>query len=211
MIQFSLVFTFIIASFSIAFGQNELTKTIRLLDNRIEITGLNGEELDSLTTYFGIQIKLDNEIIYEEKKKREFEFGGNNYPSIRQLINGFDILIEINDRPLINKLLHITIENKRVKQEVIPKFIALPKDIDNDGILELFGVGDIEILEKQRVTYTPILVYEQIENQPLQLNEAKTRKINEEVWGAFYGFKPSSKIVLNRAKFFFEKLKELEK
>ncbi|MBN2769480.1 MAG: hypothetical protein JXR90_02165 [Spirochaetes bacterium] len=153
----------------------------------------DSEEFKDFKMYFDISLYKDDKIVFVDSDY-EFEIN-NNYPSIRKIGDNYEILLLVNDRPSINKLLMLIVnKDKSISKEIIPYFQMLPKDIDLDGKLELVGiVSDYEMQGEDNIMpYVPILVYEYTDRGIL-LDAIETKKANIRVYDSFYGFDYSEK------------------
>ena len=97
------------------------------------------EDFETFKIYWDTKIYLDNEIVFIDSIS-EYEIN-EKYPSIRKFKNSFEILLNYNDRPSMNKLKQLVFSNGKLeKEEFLPYFKMNPRDIDNDGKLELAGI-----------------------------------------------------------------------
>jgi hypothetical protein len=200
---------FISLLFFLACSYKGEVKTVYNINNTFEISiGDNLKiiipkvkgKFDSCKHYSDFEIWKGNEMIYQDTAMNEYIFLCNsNYSKVRHLKeNRSEILIEIFDGPDINKTLVIYLKNGKYEcQKLLPYFDSLPHDIDNDGVGELFGImytiegygnGDSSY-------YNPTLYYE-VKNDGIELDTVLTKKKIIEVWGGFYGYEQSDKIIL---------------
>lgn len=185
--------------------------TIVNLKYGFKIAFSKNEDFETFKIYWDTKFYLDNEIVYIDSVS-EYEIN-DKYPSIRKFKNSFEILLNYNDRPSINKLSRLVFSNGKLeKDEHLPYFKMNPRDIDNDGILELAGIlyasefwGDDTVY----MPYNPVLVYEFGESG-IVIDSAETEKINVRVYDKFYGFEYNSDISFVRNDKLSKELKEFE-
>lgn len=171
----------------------------------------NYEDFETFKIYWDTKIYLDNEIVFIDSLS-EYETN-DKYPSIRKINNSFEILLNYNDRPSINKLRQLVFTNGKLEKDVfLPYFKMTPRDIDNDGKLELAGIlyasefwGDDTVY----MPYNPVLVYE-LGEIGIVIDSVETEKINLRVYDKFYGYEYNSDISFVRNDNFSKVLKEFE-
>jgi len=169
------------------------------------------ENFETFKIYWDTKIYLDNEIVFIDSIS-EYEIN-EKYPSIRKFKNSFEILLNYNDRPSMNKLKQLVFSNGKLeKEEFLPYFKMNPRDIDNDGKLELAGTlyasefwGDDTVY----MPYNPVLVYELGENE-IVIDSVETEKVNVRIYDKFCGFDYNSDISFVRNDKFSKVLKEFE-
>lgn len=166
-------------------------KTINL-DFGFNVTIGQKEDFGNFATYTFFELTSENKKIYTENSLTEYEFGDELYPIvIKTGADSYELLFEINDRPNKNYLKRLFIKNDSVyNEDKLPTFIAKPKDVDNDGVKEYAGFWDYAQVwgENNNLTaYNPIIFYK-ITKVGLRLDSTLTMKINEEIYGKFYGF-----------------------
>lgn len=149
------------------------------------------EDFGSFKTYSKIKIFFHDHVVYRDSTT-EFEIS-DKYPAIRKIRDKFEILLFVNDRPSIEKLeMLIIAKGKVLKKELLPNFAMSPRDIDNDGVLELVGIMSYYEMYENSMPYDPILAYEYT-NKGIKIDTIETKKINTRVYGKFYGFAYNAK------------------
>jgi hypothetical protein len=148
------------------------------------------EDFQDFKTYSYFELTKDNRVIYFGDS--EYQFDNELYPIvIKTGTDSYELLFEINDRPTRNYLKRLFIENNKVvKQDKLPTFVAPPKDINGDGILEYAGYWDYAQTWGENCSltaYNPILYYS-ITPTGLKLDSALTAERNEKIYGIFRGF-----------------------
>ncbi|MDP1726652.1 MAG: hypothetical protein Q8M15_07700 [Bacteroidota bacterium] len=177
---------------------NENTIEISLGNNFKIIVSTNGEKFDSCKPYTNVSLMFGNELLFHDTGY-EIKLLCNNYPKIKNLKNNqYLIFLEIFDAPDINKLLVINIKDgKYIKQQLLPFFDTDPSNLDIDENMEFqgtmntiegFGSGD-------SCYYNPELYYE-LTDQGIELDTILSKKMITKVWGGFYGYEQSDKIIL---------------
>jgi len=147
---------------------------------------------------FKLKVLNEMQVIFSADSLEEFEFKLSKWPKFKRINpNTFQILLEQNDRPFKNKIIVLTIRNnKLIEKRTIPCFDNIPKDIDNDGIVEYVGYIDaVEVFHPDTTNYNPVLCYEDT-NEGFQLDTQTTISVNKEIWGDFYGFEMREDIKL---------------
>ncbi len=163
--------------------------TSKDLDYEFKITYKESEDFTNFKTYWDTKLYIDNKLIFTDSLT-EFEIK-DKYPSIRKIGNDFEILLFVNDRPSIDKLMMLKIHEDIVNSKtLIPFFNMTPKDIDSDGKLEIVGImsyyemaGD----DGNMMPYVPILVYNYTDSG-ITLDSTETKNVNVRVYDKFYGF-----------------------
>jgi hypothetical protein len=145
-------------------------------------------------TDFKTKLYKDDALLFNDSIT-EFEVK-DKYPSLRKIRNGYEMLLFVNDRPDIDKLLLLKIYNNTVaSQAMIPYFEMVPKDVDADGKPELAGIMSYYQMGGEnghKMPYVPILVYEYTD-WGITLDTVETKNVNRRVYGKFYGFEYSEK------------------
>ncbi len=169
-------------------GEFKPPKTLNL-DYGFKISFADSEDFGDFRTYWKAKIYLDDKVLFEDTSD-EYEIK-NNYPSIREINDGFEILLYLNRKSWIDLLRMLVVKNDTlVKNELLPNLEMKPRDIDNDGVLEVAGIMSYyEMFGDNRsfMPYDPILVYEYTANG-IQLDSTQTEKVNINAYGKFYGF-----------------------
>lgn len=173
-----------------------------VIDLSFEIRIIGQHSLDLGGSSFNpIAIIRDNVEVFRDTVSEYWlcGFESKDYPRLLQCSDGsVQILLEIDDRPNINYLNQITISNEdKVVIRQLPVFQWEPKDIDNDGKLEVSGflTNSESIANGDSVIYNPKLVYE-ISNNCLIFDSITSIEINKDIYGKFYGFYYNEDIVL---------------
>lgn len=171
----------------------------------------------SFTTYMSLQLKKGNKTIFYDTS-REYQFDSSLYPICRKLQNNkIELLLGVNNRPSMNYFLHLIIQNSIIiRIDSLPQFLAKPKIMGNDGVLEYAGIWDYyEEWGKDSallMPYVPILFFKFRENGII-LDSAMTIKINTGIYGKFEGYHYTEtpyKVKIYQPKFNNE-IEELEK
>jgi hypothetical protein len=150
---------------------------------------------------YNLKIYYQDKEIYRADSLEEFEF--NNYIFPTHIINSsFEyILIEQNDRPLINFMKGYRIKNHKIDSVFeMPLFSETPFDINGDGIKEYISVKtDTEMLFDGTRAYNPELVYK-ITDTTLVFDLKTTKMVNEKLFGKFYGLEYDESIMFEQKK-----------
>lgn len=179
-------------------AQPETNPTDKLISKDLgygfKITFGDSEDFTDFKTYWDIKLYKDNVTIFSDTTS-EFEIK-SKYPSIREIGEDYEILLYVNDRPSIDKLLILKTQGDSIiSNDLIPYFEMLPKDIDSDGKLELIGIMSYYEMSGEggnMMPYVPILVYEYTDSG-ITLDSAETKNVNIRVYDKFYGFDYSEK------------------
>jgi hypothetical protein len=166
--------------------------------HEITIYASDYENFDDYINYYNLSIFFKDSLIFNDNQK-EFRLDENPYYSkIIKTHDGYDILLEFDDRPFRNKILLLKIKNKSIfKVEIIPSFNNYPKDINFDGYAEYFGqlqYDDFVCKKCDSINYNPILYYNMNEYEGVILDSLTTIEQNKKFFLDFYGFKPNNKI-----------------
>lgn len=172
------------------------------LSHGFTIKAGNEEDLTEYKTYSHIELYKDGQKIFTDDNKLEYQFNHTQYPIVLETAeNTYELLFEINDRPLINYLKRLFVKNNVVyKQDILPTFMGDAKDVDHDNIEEYVGFReDAEIWnnsEGEYVTYyVPILFYSKTKNG-IEPDTTLTLFWNKKIYGDFYGYTPNTKVVV---------------
>jgi hypothetical protein len=164
------------------------------LGHGFKITFGDSEDFSDFMTYWDIKLYKANVKIFSDTTT-EFEIK-SKYPSIRKIGEDYEILLYVNDRPSIDKLLILKTQGDNIiSKELIPYFEMLPMDIDSDGKLELVGIMSYYEMAGENgnmMPYVPILVYE-YSDSGITLDSVETKNVNIRVYNKFYGFDYSEK------------------
>lgn len=175
--------------------EEEIKKTVNS-DYGFRFDFSQGEDYQQFICYRNIKIYHDDKLVFENKGT-EIEVK-NDYPSVRKLKNGFEILLYMNDRPLISKLIRLhLVEDEIIKNDLLPSFIKEQNDLDNDGLIDRIGIFEVGECLDNECPYEPILAYSET-NEGLVLNKNLSKKLTLEIYGAFYGFKFGKLVILER-------------
>jgi hypothetical protein len=174
------------------------TTEIRLEDEIKIIIPTRGEKFDSCRHYTHIELWKGSAKVFQDSTENEYIFLCNSsYPTVRKLNgNRYEILIEKFDGPDINKTLAIYLKDDKYESEkLLPFFESAPEDIE--GKKEYHGI--LNTIEGYRnddsCYYNPVLYYE-ISKNGILLDTSVTKRKIKEVWGNFYGYEQSDKIIL---------------
>jgi hypothetical protein len=158
------------------------------------ITFGDSEDFTDFKTYWNIKLYKNNVTIFSDTTT-EFEIK-SKYPSIRKIGQDYEILLFVNDRPSIDKLLILKTQGDNfISKDLIPYFEMSPKDIDSDGKLELIGIMSYYEMAGaggNLMPYVPILIYEYTDSGII-LDSTETKNVNIRVYDKFYGFDYSEK------------------
>ena len=183
--------------------------TLINLDYGFKIAFNDSEDLSNFMTYWNTNLYKDNKLIFKDSIT-EFEIN-DKYPSIRKIGSNYEILLLVNDRPSIDKLMMLKIQDKNViSKKIIPNFNMKPKDIDSDGRLEVVGIMSYYEMSSKNgnmMPYLPILVYEYTDTG-ITIDSVTTKKINVRVYGKFYGYDYSEKYLFEGNERFVNELKK---
>ncbi|MDP9049073.1 MAG: hypothetical protein M3N14_13140 [Bacteroidota bacterium] len=208
-------FVFLLLFCAVSRAQNfAKAKTIVLnLDFSLHIS--NGEDFGNFSTYSTLVILHRGKRVFSDTT-REYEFGDKLYPIFNKLnVNTYEILLEVNDRPSKNYLMHFILrDNKIVKKEKLPTFIAKAADLAGNTTLEYAGFWDNREIwgDRNELTdYDPILFYK-ITKAGIMLDSALTIKTNTAIYGKFMGFKDDTNkpVPIRTADKFTAEIKRIE-
>ena len=141
-------------------------------------------------------IKLGKKIIYDFKKEEMYAYGKSEMKMV-VFKNTTYILFSVND-PLSYEWLIVEISGN--KNVIIHKNINqnILQDVDNDGIIEIGGTGTREAvcIDCDSVLYYPHEVYKL--GNTLKFDSINSRKLTEEEYGFFLGYKYLDTIVIQK-------------
>jgi hypothetical protein len=156
-----------------------------------------GEKFDSCKHYMNFEVWLKNKKIYKDTTQNEYRFLCNkSYTTVRRLVdNRYELLIEMFDGPDIDKSFVLYVKNKKLEGiKLLPFFEDAPEKID--GKMEYHGImHTIDGYQNDSCFYNPTLYYS-ITDHGIILDTLVTKRRNSEIWGGFYGFEQSDKIIL---------------
>ena len=189
-----IIFFFILFHF-VLYVNSQTTRTFKKnLTNEIVVTGLiDSEEPDYV---FSLKCQINGKVVYKADSLTEFEFDKKFYPLVTQIgPNKFELLLEQNERPSKNLILHLVIENSKVvSNKLIPSFDSSFINSNNQRVY--CGIYDYnQENELKRVSYIPTLFFID-SKQGLLLDSNRTILYNKKVWGKFYGFSPNHNLSL---------------
>lgn len=179
-------------------NENRRVKEVFLQENVKIVIPLKEEAFSESNTYSHIEIWIDSQKVFSDTSTTEYLFDNKNWPRARKIKNGeYVILIEMFDAPDFNKLQAWYFKNYHlIKMKVFPFFDKAPEDIDNDGIKEYSGVMHIaDAYENSDSCYYNPILYYKITNQGIDLDSTLTIRMNKKIWGEFYGFEQSEKLL----------------
>lgn len=157
-----------------------------------------GEKLDSCKPYTHIEIWKANKKVYQDTSENEYRFLCNNIctKAIKLNNNRYVVLVQKFDAPDIDKTVAVYLKDDEYESErLLPLLEA--KDINNDGEKEYYGIlNTIDGYSNGDSCYYNPTLYYKITSEDICLDSILTRKKIKEVWGDFYGYEQSDKIVL---------------
>jgi hypothetical protein len=174
------------------------TKEIILQEDVRIIIPLDEKSFSDSNIYSHIEIWIDSKKVFSDTSTTEYLFDNKGWPQARKINNGgYEILIEVFDAPDFNKLQAWYFKDYLlVKMKVLPFFDKKPEDVDNDGMKEYSGVMHIaDAYENSDSCYYNPILYYQITNQEIDMDSTLTIKMNKKIWGEFYGFEQSEKVI----------------
>jgi len=166
--------------------------TTIVLNDFIKIIGQHSDEFGG-TSFNPISVIFGDKIIFQDSLNEYWLKGldSDQYPKILSCADGnYQLLIEVDERPNQNELMRLTIsKDGKARQDRLPIFSWQPKDIDNDGKLEVSGIltNGETIADGDTAFYNPILIYE-ITDNCLELDSTSTIEKNKKIWGQFHGY-----------------------
>jgi hypothetical protein len=166
--------------------------TVINFSNKLKLVGQHSKDLGGFS-FNPISIYFNNNIIFTDTTNEYWLSGydSHQYPKYLQCSDSnVQLLIEVDERPNANELLQLTISNNgQILKHRLPVFFWDPKDIMNNGKLEVQGIltNGETISTGDTAFYNPTLVYE-LSGNCLTLDSSATKKINSEIWGKFYGY-----------------------
>lgn len=170
------------------------------LPYQFELRASEAEDLGEYFTYSSLSISHNGKEIFRKKDLTEYQFINKQYPIVLKNSNdSYQILVEIDDRPSIDKTILFNIENdKVVRTDTVPMFYGTAKNMDHDNNLEYAGTWDYgeEWQGKNGetvVAYSPILFFE-IRSNMLVFDSVTTTSVNTEIYGRYYGSQYSESI-----------------
>lgn len=209
----------IVIIFTISCLLIQSSEKIVKLPYHFELRASDAEELDKHFTYSSLSISHQGKEIYRKNSLTEYQFINKQYPIVLKNSDyDYQILVEMNDRPNIDKTILFHIKNdKVVNLDTLPMFYGKAKNYDRDNNLEYAGTWDYgeEWQGKNGetvVAYSPILIYE-ISSGILVFDSVTTKAINIEIYGKYYGSKYNESIEIpkkNWEKKFYKELKRIE-
>jgi hypothetical protein len=165
-------------------------------DFKIIIPTLGGE-FDSCKHYINFEVWQKNKEVYKDTTQNEYRFLCNKlYTNVRKLVdNRYELLIEMFDGPDIDKSFVLYIKDGELEDiKLLPFFEDAPEKID--GKMEYHGImHTIDGYQNDSCFYNPTLYYA-ITDHGTILDTLVTKRKNSEIWGDFYGFEQSDKIIL---------------
>jgi hypothetical protein len=189
------IFFFILLAFVLS-GSSQTTRPFKKnLTNEIVVTGLIDTEGPDYV--FSMKCQINGKVVYKADSLTEFEFDKKAYPIVTQIgPKKFQLLLEQNERPSKNLILHLVIENSKiVSKKLIPSFDSSFINSNNQRVY--CGIYDNnQEDEHKRVSYIPTLFFIDSKKGFL-LDSNRTVLYNKKVWGKFYGFNPNYKLSLN--------------
>jgi hypothetical protein len=168
------------------------TDTVIVFSDHVKLIGQHSKDFGG-TSFNPISIIFYDKIILKDSINEYWLTGyeSDQYPKYLNCSDSSSqLLIEVDERPNSNELFRLKISNDgQIQQDRLPLFSWSPKDIDNDGKLELFGnlTNGETIANGDTAFYNPILVYE-FSNNCLNLDSSSTIKLNRGLWSKFYGY-----------------------
>ena len=179
-------------------NKKQQTKVILLHENVKIVISLDNKAFSDFNTYSNIEIWIDMKKVFRNMTTTEYLFDNGNWPRARKLRNGeYEILIKMFDAPDFNKLQALYFKDGHLERlKIYPFFDNAPKDVDNDGIKEYSGVMHVSDVYENSDScyYNPTLYYKDTE-QGIDLDSTLTIKMNKKIWGEFYGFEQSEKLL----------------
>jgi hypothetical protein len=163
--------------------------------DKIEVIGVHEDDLPQYV--INLNCTIDGQLFYQADPDEEFEFENRIWEQAKQIDKDkYQLLLELNDRPNKNKIVLLTIQNKKlISKQIIPTFdscfVVDGKTKEYQGELEYAEAVD----KAQKTQYIPTLFY--LDKQSgIVLDTAKTIIFNTDKWGKFYGFKPDFNLIL---------------
>ena len=166
--------------------------TTVIFSNRLKLLGKHSDDFGGCS-FKPISILFDNKVIFSDSLNEYWLTGyeSKQYPKILKCADGScQLLIEVDLRPNQNELTRLIIsQSGQVRQDYIPIFDWHPKDIDNDGKLEVCGIlmNGETIANGDTAFYNPTLIYE-LTNNCLSLDSLATIGKNKKIWRKFHGY-----------------------
>ena len=189
------------------------------LSHHFELRASDEEDLDKYFTYSSLSIFHNGKEINKRKGLTEYQFINKQYPIVLKNSDyEYQILVEKNDRPFIDKTILFHIKQERViDSATLPMFYGKAKNMDRDSNLEYAGTWDYG--EEWRgkngelvVAYSPILFYE-ISSGVLVFDSVTTKTVNTKIYGKYYGSIYKESIVFPKKNWeekFYKELNRIE-
>lgn len=137
---------------------------------------------------YGLVIKKGGNVIFKADSLLGYVFNNHEFPTYIHNANFEYILVERNDKLLLNNTDVFRIRENRVDSVYsIPNFKNQGMDLDNDGHIEYWAKLDYNNKNADGKTiYNPFLAYEIGENV-FRFDSLITIELNKRTYGDFYG------------------------
>lgn len=175
----------------------QIQNTLTLTDG-FEIKVGRKESFEKFEGYSLFILLHNGKQIYIDTSLTEYEFGDKLYPIIRPVDKEtFEVFVEVNNRPHKNYLKYFRVhQDKIIRTEEFPTFIAAASNLDTDAHLEFAGFldwGEVWGKSVALTAYNPIIYYELKPNE-ISLDSTLTINKNKEIYEGFHGFSYNQKV-----------------
>ncbi|MDB5122306.1 MAG: hypothetical protein JWP94_435 [Mucilaginibacter sp.] len=198
-----------------SWAQNFAKEKTIALNSDFSLHLSKGEDFGNFSTYSTLFVFHAGKRVFSDTT-REYEFGDRLYPIINKLnTNSYEILLEVNDRPNKNYLMHIMVSNNKiVKKSKLPTFIARAADLAGNKTLEyagFWGYSEIWGDHNELTDYNPILYYK-VTKDGIKIDTVLTIQKNTAIYGKFRGFEDDTNkpVPVTTAKKFAAEIKRIE-
>lgn len=161
-------------------------------DKGIEVKAKPAYPNEDIPTFNHLEIFQNGKLLFKDTTHTEYTVEDTLYPKLYDFKNHLELLIEIDNRPGRNLIYKFFLENQKlVRLDTMPTFLTSQKNLDCDDKKEVAGFWNYFQVGKDSIEYTwytPIVFYEICE-KGIQLDSLTTIRVNEEIYGKFYGFK----------------------
>lgn len=148
-----------------------------------------------------LEFYIHDKLIYTTESLLEYQFNDYPFPVVIKQGSALFLLIERDDRPLINKMDVFKIEENNIDTIFsIPLFEQKGKDLDEDGVIEYAGyLESTEGRYPDKHPYNPVFVYE-LSNTNLRFDSSATEQLNKKIYGSFHGYQLNESIQIDTNK-----------
>ena len=152
----------------------------------------SSEDFDKFKVYSSCKIAHNNLNILKFDSMTEFEVT-RGYPEGISHSGIYSLNLYLNDRPLRDKIVSISIKNNRVmKIDTLPLFPMYPFSIDSTHIDYVAWIRDLYEISDNKIPYSPVLFY-RCDSGSFIFDKDLTKSVNAKIYGKYYGAQYSEK------------------